>query len=41
MLLAIPRLIVDQTKTVKTVVDKWEKRAVTGTDSEDEGMELA
>lgn len=32
MLLGIPRLIVDETKTVKTAVDKWEKRVVTGSD---------
>lgn len=31
----------DQTKAVKTVLDKWEKRTVMGTDSEDEGMEWA
>lgn len=39
-MLGIPRLIADQTRTVKTVVDKWEKRAIMGTGSEDEGMKV-
>lgn len=40
MVLGIPRLTADQSKTVKKAVGKWEKRAVMGTESEDERMEL-
>ena len=39
MLLGIPRLVAEKTKAMKTAVEKWEKRAVMGTDGEK--MELA